>query len=142
LILLNIVNKQKRKARQNLLNSLKYRNFSNQMYFMTITDEITIIANQLANQGKKPTVALIKTKLAKAVPLPTIITTLKAWTYNPELTTFNKSEPDAILQEQKNITLSPEVEKALNLAVERAIQPLKIEIAQLKALLVNLQKNS
>jgi len=112
------------------------------MYFMTITDEITIIANQLASQGKKPTVALIKTKLTKAVPLPTIITTLKTWTYNPELTAFNKSEPETILQEQKNITLSPEVEKALNLAVERAIKPLKIEIAQLKALLVKSQKNS
>lgn len=123
-----------------MLNSLKYRNFNNQMYFMTITDEITIIANQLANQGKQPTVALIKTKLTKAVPLPTIITTLKAWTHHPELTILNKSEPNSILPERKTITLDQEVEKAIDLAVERAIQPLKIEIAQLKSLLVNTKK--
>ncbi len=110
------------------------------MNFMTITDEIIIIANRLANQGKKPTVALIKTKLTKTVPLPTLITTLKGWSHDPELTTFNKSEPNSILQKQKNITLAPEVEKAINLAVELAIQPLKIEIAQLKALLVNTKK--
>ena len=107
---------------------------------MPITDEIIIIANQLANQGKKPTVALIKTKLTKAVPLPTIITTLKGWSHDPELTTFNKSAPNSIPQKQENSTLAPEVEKAINLAVERAIQPLKIEVAQLKALLVNTKK--
>ena len=84
-----------------MLYSLKCRNFNNQMYFMTITDEIIIIANQLANQGKKPTVALIKTKLTKAVPLPTIITTLKGWSHEPELTTFNKSETNNIPQNKK-----------------------------------------
>jgi hypothetical protein len=106
---------------------------------MTITDEIIIIANQLANQGKKPTVALIKTKLTKAVPLPTIITTLKGWSHEPELTTFNKSETNNIPQNKKSITLEPEIEKAINLAVEHAIQPLLVEIAQLKALLVEIQ---
>jgi len=102
---------------------------------MTITDEITIIANQLANQGKKPTVALIKTKLTKTVPLPTLISTLKVWTHNPELTTLKKSEPNNTLPETKGISLDPEIEEAINLAVEHAIQPLKKEIEQLKLLL-------
>jgi hypothetical protein len=44
---------------------------------MTIIDEISICANQLANAGKKPTVALVKAKLRQAVPLPTLISTLK-----------------------------------------------------------------
>ncbi len=37
---------------------------------MTINEQIINIANQLANQGKKPTVALIKTQLTSPVPLP------------------------------------------------------------------------
>jgi len=37
---------------------------------MSVSDEILIIANKIANQGKKPSIALIKTKLSTSVPLP------------------------------------------------------------------------
>jgi len=123
-----------------LLYSLKCRNFNNQMYFMTITDEIIIIANQLANQGKKPTVALIKTKLTKSVPLPTIITTLKGWSHDPDLITFNKSELNTNIEKNRSISFDPEVFKAINQAVEQAIKPLKVELAQLKAQLADTTK--
>ena len=51
---------------------------------MTISDEICIIANKLANEGKSPTVALIKSGLNHPVPLPQIIATLKTWQHDPE----------------------------------------------------------
>jgi len=107
---------------------------------MTITDEIIIIANQLANQGKKPTVALIKTKLTKSVPLPTIITTLKGWSHDPDLITFNKSELNTNIEKNRSISFDPEVFKAINQAVEQAIKPLKVELAQLKAQLADTTK--
>lgn len=51
---------------------------------MTITDEILICANQLANDGNKPTVALVKAKLSQKVPLATLISTLKNWQHQPD----------------------------------------------------------
>ena len=51
---------------------------------MTISDEISIIANQLANQGRTPTVALIKGKLSQPTPLPRIISVLKSWQHEPD----------------------------------------------------------
>ena len=50
---------------------------------MTISDEISIIANKLANEGKTPTVALIKSQLSQTTPLPQIITVLKHWQHEP-----------------------------------------------------------
>ncbi len=50
---------------------------------MTISDEILILSNQIANKGSKPTVALIKARLNKKVPLPVIISTLKSWQHEP-----------------------------------------------------------
>lgn len=58
---------------------------------MTINDEILILANQLANKGSKPTVALIKSKLSTKVPLPVIISALKTWQHEPS---FIKSPED------------------------------------------------
>lgn len=59
---------------------------------MTINDEILIIANRIANAGKKPTVALIKAKLSKSVPLPIIISMLKGWQHDPSLVEFPQQE--------------------------------------------------
>ena len=61
---------------------------------MAISEEILIVANQLANAGNKPTVALIKAKLKKKVPLPVIISTLKAWQYDPSFITMSKTSEE------------------------------------------------
>jgi hypothetical protein len=50
---------------------------------MNSTEEILVIANELANEGKKPSVALIKTRLTQTIPLPTIISVLKNWQHQP-----------------------------------------------------------
>ena len=98
-------------------------------HFMTVADEITIIANQLANQGKKPTVALIKTKLGKPTPLPTIISTLKNWTHDAnhiELSHLSEENP---LEKQGGNELSPEIAQA----IKQALKPIETELAELKA---------
>jgi hypothetical protein len=59
---------------------------------MTINDEILILANQIANKGNKPTVALIKAKLSKKVPLPTIISSLKTWQHEPNFISLPEEE--------------------------------------------------
>ncbi|WP_286262456.1 hypothetical protein [Thalassotalea atypica] len=94
---------------------------------MTIRDEIIAIANQLANRGKKPTVALIKNKLSNSAPLPIIISTLKGWQHEPEnteLPTVNK-EPEQTV-EAASITLE---------MLEQRLAPLKADIDEIKQLL-------
>ncbi|GLX79981.1 hypothetical protein tinsulaeT_33210 [Thalassotalea insulae] len=100
---------------------------------MTINDEILAIANQLANNGQKPTVALIKTRLSQSVPLPKIISVLKSWQHQPEFTEVENGSADSTeLPRQEHIHAQ------ISQAVEQAIQPLKNEIYELKALIQTL----
>jgi len=103
---------------------------------MTISDEITIIANQIANQGKKPTVALVKTKLRNPAPLPTIISILKNWTHDPKHINLTTESEDKAQMRQGSTAISPEIKKA----IELALQPMENEIAELKALIIKLIK--
>jgi anti-sigma factor ChrR (cupin superfamily) len=102
---------------------------------MTINDEILAIANQLANQGKKPTVALIKTRLSQPVPLPQLITTLKNWQHEPDFTEVN---PVKTLEADEVQEQNEELVEIVN----QAIAPLKAEINALKSLIEQLMNKS
>ncbi len=102
---------------------------------MTINDEIFAIANQLANQDKKPSVALIKTKLTEKVPLPQIISALKVWQYDPSFTEIAKKEK----RKEKETT---EKERDISIQIKEAVEPLKQEIKELKAMVQQLIKQS
>jgi hypothetical protein len=95
---------------------------------MTINDEITIIANQLANAGKKPTVALIKSKLNKQVALPIIISTLKVWQHDSTLLS---------LPEEKNIN-TEEANTTEN--TDNFRQNVTDELAQMKQEIIELKQ--
>ncbi|MEW6992447.1 hypothetical protein AADZ91_17410 [Colwelliaceae bacterium 6441] len=99
---------------------------------MTINDEILAIANQLANQGKKPTVALVKTKLAQPAPLPQIISTLKTWQHDPDFTQIKQAEMsnNQVEEHPENVDISA--------LVDQAISPLREEIRELKVLIEQL----
>ena len=105
---------------------------------MTIFDEISIIANKLANEGKKPTVALVKNKLSSPTPLPTIISALKSWKHDPEFIQDHKPT------EQSNDTIAPsnadDTQQLIEIAIEQALKPIKQELAEIKALLKQVQK--
>ncbi|WP_206484187.1 hypothetical protein [Thalassotalea sp. G2M2-11] len=106
---------------------------------MTIKDEILIAANQLANQGQKPTVALIKTKLSQSIPLPQIIGVLKSWQHQPDFTALEKDAKTVVKQGHDKTPSEQEVQQQ----IEQAILPLKAEINELKALIQQLlDKNS
>ena len=102
---------------------------------MTIIEEIIAIANTLADQGKKPSVALIKTKLSQPAPLPTIINVLKNWQHQPN--SQAQTSPDQKTpanQDNNNLstTLDTLNEKVLEQIIAQALQPLKAELAEIK----------
>lgn len=102
---------------------------------MTISDEISIIANQLANQGITPSVALIKSKLSQPVPLPQIITILKHWQHEP---TFVQLDENLSKTENEDIDASAFNNKAIASLIAEAIKPLELEIKALKTLVEKL----
>jgi len=102
---------------------------------MTINDEITILANQLANAGNKPTVALIKAKLNKKVPLPLIISALKVWQHEPNFISIPETSVE--VKEEKDTTEETDTfRQSLN---EELVQ-MKQEIIELKQLVKQLIK--
>ena len=116
---------------------------------MTIREEILTIANQIANQGKTPSVALIKTKLTSPVPLPVIISTLKNWQHNPDYisieNTAQRSEKISAdhhinknLAEALNREISQTISQTIEQAVEQAVMPLRAELSEIKTLLLAL----
>ncbi|WP_300174344.1 hypothetical protein [uncultured Aliivibrio sp.] len=44
-----------------------------------VTDELLKIMQDLTNEGKKPTTALVKSRLSTQVPMPAIITAIKSF---------------------------------------------------------------
>lgn len=103
---------------------------------MTINEQIINIANQLANQGKKPTVALIKTQLTSPVPLPVIINILKTWRHEPD-----KVSDIVKNTESEKLSETP-LELMINNAIKEAITPLQQELAELKAIIKTLKLQS
>ena len=102
---------------------------------MTTNDEISIIANQIANKGNKPTVALINAKLRTKVPLPQIISVLKTWQHDPDFITPSK-EQDIILQEEEK---HPAINNdAFEQVLHQELASMKKEILELKALVLDL----
>ena len=104
---------------------------------MTPSDEITIIANQLANQGKQPTVALVKAKLNQSVPLPTIIGILKSWQHDPTFIQFERNT-----EKEKSVKKSPTISLELEQAIKQALKPINEELSEIKGLLNKLIKNT
>jgi hypothetical protein len=94
---------------------------------MTTFDEILIIANQLANQGKKPTVALVKSKLTNVFPLPTIIKVLKTWQHQPEFIDIS------VLKVDESILTTKQEMHNIDLIVEKALMPIKAELEDIKS---------
>ena len=112
---------------------------------MTNFERITIIANQLANAGKKPTIALIKAKLPNPVPLPQIIGALKSWHHEPENCVFPEVKTiegsgeskveEKIKSEDNALTL-----EQVNALINSALSPVKEELAEVKKQLQQLKQ--
>jgi hypothetical protein len=81
---------------------------------MTINDEILILANQIANSGKKPTIAMIKAKLRKSVPLPVLISTLKGWQHEPSFIALPESNVELDIETSTDIAEADSLRGLLN----------------------------
>lgn len=49
------------------------------MLTQDVTKELEEVMEQLQQQGKEPTVALVKARLKTPVPMPALITAIKSW---------------------------------------------------------------
>ncbi|MFH4830761.1 hypothetical protein [Vibrio diabolicus] len=49
------------------------------MLTQDVTKELETVMEQLQQQGKEPTVALVKARLKTPVPMPALITAIKSW---------------------------------------------------------------
>lgn len=88
------------------------------------SNEIISICQQLSSEGKQPSVALIKARLANKQPLPSIIAGLKQWQANP----------NAKVEER-----SVEAESATTLPLEQRVAQLEAEVLELKSVIKQLQ---
>jgi len=104
---------------------------------MTDIEEILTIANNLANQGKKPSVALVKTKLNHSIALPTIISVLKTWQHQPNYQV--KSSTTNVINETSSIENVLTKEKVIIL-IDDALAPIKQELDELKQLLRKIKR--
>lgn len=103
---------------------------------MTIFDEISIIANKLANQGKSPSVALIKARLSQPVPLPKIIEVLKNWQHDPKFVASKNEKPAETTEKVTN-----QATEEISQEVAKALVPIQNELKEIKALLQQLTNN-
>ncbi len=116
---------------------------------MTIIDEILISANQLANAGKKPTVALVKAKLSQRVPLATLITTLKNWQHQPDFITPINNEVQQINDDPstkdtaallESLLENGSIKKVIQQSLESELTAMKSELSEMKLLIDDLAK--
>jgi len=101
---------------------------------MTNVEKIIVLANQLANDGKKPTVALIKAKLVNPTPLPQIISALRTWVHEPEKCEFT----DEVVPKEENDRKSNMEDVVTLEELNNTLAPIKKELAELKALIKTL----
>ena len=107
---------------------------------MTTNDEILILANQIANKGDKPTIALIKAKLKKKVSLPEIISVLKTWQHDPDFIKLPEQEDNTFEKEKVHTTVASEPFEQI---LHQELAGMKKEILELKSMvqdLINQQK--
>ncbi len=114
---------------------------------MTIIDEIIICANQLANDGKKPSVALVKAKLSQQVPLATLITTLKNWQHQPDFIAPRNSDDVKTNQNAlssntsallDSLIESGAVRRIIQQSLDQELTEMRNELLEMKLLIKNL----
>ena len=49
------------------------------MLTQDVTKELEAVMEQLQQQGKEPTIALVKARMKTPVPMPALIATIKSW---------------------------------------------------------------
>lgn len=79
------------------------------------TSEIINICQQLQQEGKEPSIALIKARLTKGQPMPALIAGLQQWRANPNV----KFTPSEVPEQKMELTL------------EQRVAQLELQVAEL-----------
>ncbi|WP_341658899.1 hypothetical protein [Vibrio sp.] len=78
------------------------------MLTQDVSDELTKVLQQIQAEGKEPTVALVKSRLKTAVPIPALIKVIKNWKHSKhvpkvEVSAKEVSSDEKIAQLEKQI---------------------------------------
>lgn len=103
-------------------------------------DRIILIAQQIAREDKIPNIAMIKARLPKNIPLPTIIQGFKLWQDNPNKEINVPTEP-ALMANTKT-EANGSFDALLNAKIELMLAPLRDEIKQLRVELKTLKASN
>ncbi|WP_428772216.1 hypothetical protein [Vibrio sp.] len=72
-----------------------------------VTDELHAVMEQLEQQGKQPTVALVKARLTTPIPMPALVTAIKSWKSAHRVpkveVAAQPAEPETIAQLQQQV---------------------------------------
>ena len=101
-------------------------------------DHIILLAQQISQEGKVPSIALLKARLPKNVPLPSIIQGLKLWKENPQKAVTVPAEAD--INESIENKHNTSFDALIDTKIKLALTPLIVEIDTLKNQIANLQK--
>lgn len=75
-----------------------------------ISQELESVILQLVDEGKEPTVALIKARLHSKIPIPAIVTTIKRWKSSQQIPKVEVAvQPSASTTEQRIARLEQQV---------------------------------
>lgn len=89
-----------------------------------VSHELETILTQLQQQGKEPSVALVKARLSSSVPMPAIIATIKSWKNSQRVPKIEVAA--ATVDEQQRIQ-----------QLEKTVLNLITRVEQLEAALLN-----
>lgn len=78
------------------------------MLTQNVSQELKDVLEQLHQEGKEPTVALVKARLTTSVPMPALITTIKSWKSSKrvpkvEVAAAPKTEQDRISELEQQV---------------------------------------
>ncbi|QIL86062.1 hypothetical protein G7083_09530 [Vibrio sp. HDW18] len=71
------------------------------MQTTNVSQQLEQILNQLTQQGKTPSVALVKARLTTPVPMPAIIAALKSWKNSQRIPSIEVAAPMPANLEQR-----------------------------------------
>ena len=101
-------------------------------------EHIILVAQQISNEGKTPTTALVKSRLPKNTPLAEIMQGVKLWKANPQqiIEIPNEETQPASLAPLENgsvdALINQLIDNKLNEKIADIISPLKIQITALQ----------
>ncbi len=78
------------------------------MLTQDVSQELKDVLEQLHQEGKEPTVALVKARLSTSIPMPALITALKSWKSanrvpKVEIAAKQQSDQDRISELEKQV---------------------------------------